>query len=441
MPDSRLLWRALAWLGALLLIGSMWPIICAARPFPSYRDFSGRRQIGTESNAVNYSTTQRPSDLNNFFNVLTNRNDTNARTENVMTLNKSVAIANTRNGHPMVLRRRKTYESNRITADTIKSIFKGKQPRMHPNFNYQNSENLMRNRHDRPTMNSNMNNINASHVSPAGQIKLETTAVDNAVESITSTERSQELTTAAALVNIDPLIPSDTVDTDANNNKDILSSIIRAQHKMNDNTDANKLNRIITSTPSQLDDHPKAITTTEATIQAPSTRTRTTTIQSVFLDYRNFNEALTLPIDNLFNSTTKNNQAVPRSNRDVPSTTTTKTPAPTRMTTTAAVAVTAKAKEKATATNANKRKKRLKTNSNLERNERSANLSLAKTSKRIQLLIKGRLLQILPDGTVNGTQNDESDHSKHLFSLNFKTFLFFKLKCVVCTLKNALEIF
>lgn len=412
MPDSRLLWRALAWLGALLLIGSMWPIICAARPFPSYRDFSARRQIGGEPNAVNYSTTQRPSDLNSFLNVLTNRNDTNAqsRADNEMTLNKSVvASANVRNGrHPMVLKQRKTYESNRITADTIKTIFKGKQPRMHPNFNYQNSKNLMQHRNYRPTADSNVNKINTSHASPADQIKLETTTEGHPIASITPTKLSQELTTAAAVIDNDPLMLSDTVDTQANNKNDILSSIIRAQHKMNDIIDANKVNSIITSTPSQLDDRPNAMTTTEATIQAPSTRA--TTIQSVFLEYRNFNEALTLPIDNLFNSTTKNNQAMPRINRGVPSTTT--TPTPTRMTTTAAIAVTAKAKEKATATNANKRKKRLKTNSNLERNERSANLSLARTSKRIQLLIKGRLLQILPDGTVNGTQNDESDHSK-----------------------------
>lgn len=50
---------------------------------------------------------------------------------------------------------------------------------------------------------------------------------------------------------------------------------------------------------------------------------------------------------------------------------------------------------------------------NLERIERSANLSLTKTTKRLQLLIKSRLLQLLPDGTVNGTQNDQSEYSKY----------------------------
>lgn len=47
-----------------------------------------------------------------------------------------------------------------------------------------------------------------------------------------------------------------------------------------------------------------------------------------------------------------------------------------------------------------------------KRIERSANLSLSKATKRIQLLIKGRFLQMLPDGTVNGTHDDTSEHSK-----------------------------
>lgn len=74
------------------------------------------------------------------------------------------------------------------------------------------------------------------------------------------------------------------------------------------------------------------------------------------------------------------------------------------------------------------RKKALRNGSektNLERIERSANLSLTKTTKRLQLLIKSRLLQLLPDGTVNGTQNDESEYSEykifHPFSIHSST--------------------
>lgn len=50
----------------------------------------------------------------------------------------------------------------------------------------------------------------------------------------------------------------------------------------------------------------------------------------------------------------------------------------------------------------------------LERNERSTNLShIAGSTRRIQLYIKNRFLQILADGTVNGTTDDTSDYSEY----------------------------
>jgi calcineurin-like phosphoesterase family protein len=63
--------------------------------------------------------------------------------------------------------------------------------------------------------------------------------------------------------------------------------------------------------------------------------------------------------------------------------------------------------------------KRVKNNkaksSTLDRNERSANLShITGSARKIQLYIKNRFLQLLPDGTVNGTTEDSSDYSKFL---------------------------
>lgn len=50
---------------------------------------------------------------------------------------------------------------------------------------------------------------------------------------------------------------------------------------------------------------------------------------------------------------------------------------------------------------------------NLERNERSANLShITGTARKIQLYIKNRFLQLLPDGIVNGTTDEMSDYSE-----------------------------
>uniref|UniRef100_A0A182MEB9 Uncharacterized protein n=1 Tax=Anopheles culicifacies TaxID=139723 RepID=A0A182MEB9_9DIPT len=52
--------------------------------------------------------------------------------------------------------------------------------------------------------------------------------------------------------------------------------------------------------------------------------------------------------------------------------------------------------------------------SNLERNERSANLShITGATRKIQLFIKNRYIQLLPDGTVNGTYDDLSDYSEY----------------------------
>lgn len=58
-------------------------------------------------------------------------------------------------------------------------------------------------------------------------------------------------------------------------------------------------------------------------------------------------------------------------------------------------------------------KRSTKRQRDLERNERSANLShITGATRKIQLYIKNRFLQILPDGTVNGTHDDTSDYSK-----------------------------
>jgi hypothetical protein len=48
------------------------------------------------------------------------------------------------------------------------------------------------------------------------------------------------------------------------------------------------------------------------------------------------------------------------------------------------------------------------------RSERSTNLShITGTARKIQMYIKNRYLQILPDGAVNGTNDDSSDYSEY----------------------------
>lgn len=67
-------------------------------------------------------------------------------------------------------------------------------------------------------------------------------------------------------------------------------------------------------------------------------------------------------------------------------------------------------------------KRSTKRQRDLERNERSANLShITGATRKIQLYIKNRFLQILPDGTVNGTHDDTSDYSKYFYYNFFYT--------------------
>ena len=66
------------------------------------------------------------------------------------------------------------------------------------------------------------------------------------------------------------------------------------------------------------------------------------------------------------------------------------------------------------------REMRFKKNSTLERNERSANLShISGSTRKIQLYIKNRFLQLMPDGVVNGTSDDSSDYSKLFLCVSF----------------------
>uniref|UniRef100_A0A1A9Z898 Uncharacterized protein n=1 Tax=Glossina pallidipes TaxID=7398 RepID=A0A1A9Z898_GLOPL len=49
---------------------------------------------------------------------------------------------------------------------------------------------------------------------------------------------------------------------------------------------------------------------------------------------------------------------------------------------------------------------------NLDRNERSTLSHLSGPSRKIQLYIKNRFIQLMPDGTVNGTQDDQSEYRR-----------------------------
>lgn len=125
-----------------------------------------------------------------------------------------------------------------------------------------------------------------------------------------------------------------------------------------------------------------------------STITTKATIQSVFLDYsNNFNGTKSQQqfdkINHNVNGRGNNQSQTQSGNEEILSRT-----------------------ERSVQLMSNQRKKLHNDTGNGERIERSANFSLTRSSRRIQLLLKGRFLQMLPDGTVNGTQNDQSEYSK-----------------------------
>ncbi|XP_055313955.1 ras guanine nucleotide exchange factor Q [Sitodiplosis mosellana] len=130
--------------------------------------------------------------------------------------------------------------------------------------------------------------------------------------------------------------------------------------------------------------------TKQTTTIHQSTITTKATIQSVFLDHlNNFNDTKSPNIDSISNDNINpNTQTQDMVDAEILSRT-----------------------ERSVQIAANKRKRLHNDSNNAERIERSANFSLSKATKRIQLLIKGRFLQMLPDGTVNGTQDDQSEYT------------------------------
>lgn len=378
MPDSWLYWRALAWLGALLLIGSMWPIICAARPFPSLRDFSaqspwtgtGGTDLSTNNAYVNLSM-----DSSKLLSVLNNTSDLTNRTESksIDVKNFKLPVLSTRRDHPMAMvrRPRKPYDSNRVTAETIRSL-------------------------NRQQLRINKNEVSQSAANGEAP-SAETTATTAKTTDVTPLNNVQS--TQLNGLNLESITTTSDLTRDA---IDLVETTHVFNAVANTHTDSPSSHNIIT-TSTETDDSADTVGKLSAS-QHPvidASTIKQSTIRSVFLDYVNFNEKTTLPIDITVKTTTKTSETLPRSDREAPVTNAART---------------------------TKRKKRIRNNPNLERNERSANLSLARTSKRIQLLIKSRLLQLLPDGTVNGTQNDESDYSKfHIFYFIFTLNIFLQL--------------
>lgn len=196
-----------------------------------------------------------------------------------------------------------------------------------------------------------------------------------------------------------PNLPSTGQAMDTTPTSNTLNEQSATQHNTETNYNVTKLSGVefahSTKSPNMQTTHQPTITTKA-------------TIQSVFLDYlTNFNGIKSQHIDSIIH-----NDKLRDANQSLDM----------AMVNDMILSRTERSVQLAT----NKRKLLRNDSSNADRIERSANFSLTKAAKRIQLLIKGRFLQMVPDGTVNGTQDDQSEYSEYTIFYIFDPFGFLR---------------
>lgn len=373
MPSTCLQWRALAVLGALLMVVSMWTMICAAKPLPFYAQNQSIDDQPMHINRKSYSE----QNTEEFFHVLkTNSRDDNnydSNNTNVMaTINEHIQIRSVISSLKVPKRKRGIFlnSSNRVTVDRIKTMFYN---------NHANTSNAHL-RNDGNKINEIKPNNNAvelhsdrtilyNYSDSASQSELN---IDTSQTSVDVQQLQTELATTTNSL-IQTRITSKNA---ALNSSDTHSTNDAIQIATTSNNYANVASYPFYSM------QPMIINTTI------TTNSTTSINQSVFLDYiNNYNNTNLSKYDDIndrINSTMQKNEIFSRTERSI----------------------------HVNSNETTRKKSPRNDKTNLDRIERSANLSLTKATKRIQILIKSRLLQLLPDGTVNGTQNDESEFSK-----------------------------
>lgn len=332
MPSSRLQWRALAVLGALLLVVSLWPFTCAAFPIQlmTYKSSLWNKSDKILSNLTNHRTY---SSAMSQYNSESEKYSTNLYDDIVnIPMTKTIFLRR---------KRRKMYPNNRTTSYTIKNYFNAARPRtiiqkkelssstpqtLHLNDLYLAStpSSLSINAYQPVVGLRNLSSNNSL------QMRLSQTTIQNEIIASTTTQ----ITTSIKL---------------NQNQKDIASHV---QLKLNRN------NGVRYVPPKMFLN--QTISPTLQTVFSPSPygskRVQMTSTEGIF---------------------SRTERSVPVQSR------------------------------------AQNRKFTTGKRDSLDRNERSTNFShITGTSRKIQLLIKNRLLQLLPDGTVNGTQDDGSDYSE-----------------------------
>lgn len=332
MPSSRLQWRALVALGALLLVVSLWPFTCAAFPIQlmTYQSNLWNKSDKVLSNLTNHQTY---SSAMSQYSGESEKYSSNVHDDIINApMTKTVFLRR---------KRKKANPNNRSTSYTIKNYFNAARPRTI----IQKKE----------SSSSTQQTLHLNDLYLAG------------------TPSSLSMTTHKPVVGLRKLSSNNSLQMRLSQ-ATIQNEIIASASTTTQTTTSIKLNQ------NQNDDiQLKLNQNNGAKMLAPVmflNQTISPTLQTVFTDSPYGSKRLQM---------TSTESIFSRTERSIP------------------------AQSRAQA----KRLTTGKRDSNLDRNERSTNFShITGTSRKIQLLIKNRLLQLLPDGTVNGTQDDGSDYSE-----------------------------
>lgn len=378
----------------------MWPLICAAKPIipPSlqWNVTNDVKMTNVNDNAkvemATLTKSDRPSDFQQFFNVLNaNSEHVKESRQNFIKHKKSTKYVvinekeiNSANPSMLLRKPQHTNLSNHVTVDTIRAMFMNNKNNHNPNEHsnkietkpndtrqFQQQEQMF---HQNPTTIDVKNKFRSEK--PLSELNLEQTVSNEWSHNL------QNKTVKITFENVETTNngTSDLCNDQKNNTQPINATVFATNdkniYKINENNKNYHFDNETLQTNVNENDGGSSSLPTSST--SPTT-------QSVFLDYlNNFNETHLIS----FKSNAEKNELLSRTERSID-----------------------------TDNNhlLNKTKKFVRNgdkSTNVERIERSANLSITRPTKRIQILIKSRLLQLLPDGTVNGTQNDESDYSK-----------------------------
>lgn len=337
MPSSRLQWRALVTLGALLLVVSLWPFTCAALPIELVTNRSNLwnnrdRVLSNLTDRQTYSGAMSP------YSSDTDKYSTNIHDDIINApMTKTVFLRR---------KRKKASPNNRTTSYTIRNYFNA-AARPRP---------IIQKKELSSTSSSTPQTLHLNDLYLAG------------------TPSSLSITTYEPVVGLSKLSSNDSLQmrlSQATIQNEIIASVAATTQI----TTSIKLNQ------NQNDDKQRKLNRINGAVSslAPNmflNQTISPTLQTVFSHSTHGSKRRQM---------TSTESIYSRTERSIPA----RSLAQDHKSTTG------------------------KRDSNLDRNERSTNFShITGTSRKIQLLIKNRLLQLLPDGTVNGTQDDGSDYSE-----------------------------